>query len=646
MKRLKFGNGEWESQGKMIYERNHVPPFNLPARQRQLPVILNQSETFVRKAPLECTAWNEEDQKWRFTSEPKNLLPFVDVCWYGEKFIEINGSVYELKNGEKSQKLTNATIRIVKIEKIYKTEENFDERLTCAVRCQEAWGEKEEIIKIDGKNYKKIFATIQEKFRDVEVSNRNSDALDEYLSKVNQRDCENIKTELGATFIGWLNDGSGLRYQVGGKNDHTLPNIDLNDKKAIFDAGFSFREVGHFNPEIEFLWVYSHFAFTAFFLRKSGIPFQFLLFVKGKTNSLKTATVSTLADVFSVNREVGIRLDSTAASLRDYVLERKDTTILIDDFSNTLNAKNKTMEKNAEFLIRAIGDGKFSSKLSTDKMEKVAINTVRAAVILTGEELPSLSESSFYRIVTLPVNRETFDGTKLRIFQNDPHILQNYFHLFIRFLKENQNILTANLRQCFYEYRKKFYGSFQIPRLIDIASVTAVQIEILVKFAIYCGASNSEAFAYYTKSSKDILQLLKLHQNESTETDIVKMFLFAVTQSIGSSNDNGLAANEDVFVSEPNRFIGFREIETDTIWLLYDLAHKNVERFYRNQGQSWTVKAETVKSELLKRNISLGSRESKFLKKSKKSPRKYFLVLKTKAVEEILKNQGGNVDVQ
>lgn len=641
---LKIAEGVWESREKTVCQRSDVSFLNLPARQQHLPSVLEQSELLFKDYCPEHTYWDESEQQWVFTSEPK-FLPSTDVEWYGEKFIETDGAVYELKNGEKGHKLTNATIRIVKIKKIYESEEKFDERLVCAVRCQEAWGEQEKMIEIEGKNYKKIFSEIQEKFRDVEVSNRNADAIDEYLSKVNRRDCENIRTEIGATFIGWINDGSDLYYRVGLKNDHTLPNIDFYDKKAIFDTGFSFREVGHFNPEIEFLWIYSHFAFTAFFLRKSGIPFQFLLFVKGKTNSLKTATVSTLADVFSINREVGIRLDSTAASLRDYVLERNDTVILIDDFSNTLNAKNRIMEKNAEFLIRAIGDGKFSSKLSTDKSEKVAMNTVRAAVILTGEELPSLSESSMYRILTLPVNRETFDGTKLRIFQNDPHILQNYFHLFIRFLKEKQSILTENLHQSFYEYRQKFYDSFQIPRLTDIAAVTAVQIEILVKFAIYCGASNEFAFEYYVKVSKNILQLLKLHQNESTEKDVVTMFLFAVTQSIGSSNDNGLAANEDVFVSEPKRFIGFREIETDTIWLLYDLAHKNVEKFYKNQGQQWTIKADTIKSELLKRNISLGSRESKFLKKSKKNPRKYFLVLKTKAVEEILKNQGGSFDV-
>ena len=642
---LKIAEGEWKSQEKTVCQRSDVSFLNLPARQQHLPSVLEQSELLFKQYCPEHTYWDESEQKWVFTSEPK-FLPSTDVEWYGEKFIETDGAVYERKNGEKGHKLTNATIRIVKIKKIYESEEKFDERLVCAVRCQEAWGEQEKMIEIEGKNYKKIFSEIQEKFRDVEVSNRNADAIDEYLSKTHRRDAENIKTELGATFIGWINDGSGLCYQVGLKNDHTLPNIDFYDKKAIFDTGFSFREIGHYNPAIEFLWLYAHFAFTALFLRKSGIPFQFLLFVKGKTNSLKTATVSTLADVFSINREVGIRLDSTAASLRDYVLERNDTVILIDDFSNTLNAKNRIMEKNAEFLIRAIGDGKFSSKLSTDKSEKVAMNTVRAAVILTGEELPSLSESSMYRIVTLPVNRETFDGRKLLGFQNEPRILQNYFHLFIKFLTENQNHFTAKLRQRFYEYRKKIEDIFEIPRLVDIAAVISVQIEILSGFAVYCGESDSFVYEYYQKVTNDVLQLLKLHQNESTEKDIVKMFLFAVTQSIGSSNDNGLAANEDVFVSEPNRFIGFREIETDTIWLLYDLAHKNVERFYRNQGQSWTVKADTIKSELLKRNISLGSRESKFLKKSKKNPRKYFLVLKTKAVEEILKNQGGNVDVQ
>ncbi|MBR4383839.1 MAG: hypothetical protein IKP64_09810, partial [Selenomonadaceae bacterium] len=56
--------------------------------------------------------------------------------------------------------------------------------------------------------------------------------------------------------------------------------------------------------------------------------------------------------------------------MRDYVTFLRDNVVLVDDFSNSSGADNVLMERNAEMLIRAIGDGKFNSSLSCVNSKK------------------------------------------------------------------------------------------------------------------------------------------------------------------------------------------------------------------------------------------------------------------------------------
>ena len=97
-----------------------------------------------------------------------------------------------------------------------------------------------------------------------------------------------------------------------------------------------------------------------------------------------------------------------------------------------------------------------------------------------------------------------------------------------------------------------------------------------------------------------------------------------------------------MYVSDSSSFIGFREETTSTIWLRFDDAYKLVVSFYQRQGEQFLTTAKTIKELLLQRGLSdgkfvpNGQGSSEYLRKSKKPPRKWFLVLKVDAIEKFL----------
>ena len=544
-------------------------------------------------------------------------------------------------------------MRIASIREIFSDDETKETWLVCAVTCFEAWGDEEKLIEISSKNYKTLFKKIREQFRDIQLSAQNIDALDEFLSKVNQRDAKgdalDLPHEIRSLYIGWLTTNDRPSYYMGDDDfykEYFLPKVTDERRTEIFNAGFGFREVGHFNNVIETLFLFAHVAYTNYFLDAAGCPMRTLLFLKGRTNSLKTSTVSAIANIFSTNiHDCGIPLSSTPASLRDYVTFLRDNVVLIDDFSNSPGADNVLMERNAEMLIRAIGDGKFSSSLSCVENKKIQTRLVRAAVVLTGEELPNLSQSSLYRILTLEVEQGTFDGKVLRRFE-DKKILKEYFALFIKFLTENSSQIILYCCEYFKKYHDYYDHCLSVPRFIDFSVIMTLQADVIMAFARWCGASEIFVADYRKHVLDAVLNILSEHQSNSQQQDHIKRFLVALFQILNTGKGNAIAENEQLFSENPNLYIGFREDATRTVWLLFEDAYRLVADHFRKLNEPWLVKGATIKAELLRRNISLGKLKSagdnknEFVMLAKKAKigrsRPRMLVLQLDAVDQIL----------
>lgn len=432
-----------------------------------------------------------------------------------------------------------------------------------------------------------------------------------------------------------------------------MPEIPDSRRLEVFNAGFGFREVGHCNNVIETLFLFAHMAYTNYFFEKAGCPMRTLIFLKGRTNLFKTSTVSALANVFSTStNDCGIRLSSTPASLREYVVLSRDGLALVDDFSNSTGADNAKMENNGELLVRAVGDGKFSSAMSMSESKKIQTRQVRAAVILTGEEMINLSQSSLFRILTLEVVQGTFDGNVLRLYE-DKQILREYFALFIKFLSEGNFQVIEYCRTTFPRYREYYKSELSVPRFIDFAAIMALEADIICGFARWCGVSEQFVAEYRERTIGGLLSVLMEHQEQSKEQDYVKRFLQALFHDLNTGKVAQIAENEKIFSDNPSLYIGFFEESTRTLWLLFEEAFKIVSEHYCKLNEAWLVKGSTIKEELAHRKISVarlkseGAEKNEFLKRAKKAKignsRPRMLVLRLDMVENILSEDGMEV---
>ena len=593
-----------------------------------------------------------QDEVWTIVSNPREVEA-TGFFIVGDRFEETAEGIYELRAGERRNKLTNATLRIASIREVYIDDETKETILVCAISCREAWGDEEKFLEVPSKQYKTIYRRIQQEFRDIHLSAQSLDALDEYLTRVNQRDAKgdalDLPREVCSLYIGWLTTNGQARYYVGEGDfyqSHHIPQLPDSRRVEVFKAGFGFREVGHCKDVIEILFLFAHTAYTNYFLGKAGCPMRTLLFLKGRTNSLKTSTASALANIFSTNlNDCGIRLSSTQASLREYVVYLRDNVVLVDDFSNSMGADNIAMERNAEMIIRAVGDGKFSSVMSTSESKKINTRLVRAAVVLTGEEMLNLSQSSLFRILTLEVEQGTFDGNVLRHYE-DKQILREYFALFVSFLTEVNLQVVEYCQTTFPKYRDYYKSKLTVPRFIDFAAIMTLQADIVGFFAQWCGLSEQYASEYRERSTSCLVSILAEHQAKSQQQDVVKKFLQALFQMFNGGKWSQIADDEKVFAETPSMYIGFREDSSQTLWLMFEDAYSLVTEHYRKLNEPWTVKGATIKEELLRRKISVGKLKSEgaekneFLKRAKKAmignSRPRMLVLNLEEVEKIL----------
>ena len=336
-----------------------------------------------------------------------------------------------------------------------------------------------------------------------------------------------------------------------------------------------------------------------------------------------------------------MRLSSTKPSLQDYVEHLKDNLICLDDFSNTVGANNSDMIQNAEFIIRANGDGIFPAKMSVKDLSQIRNGMVRCGIVMTGEEEFGLGLSSLYRLIIVSIDEGTFDGNELLKYQRAPEILRLYFSLYIKFLSETGYFIINNADRIFQGYRKEYEQLLKTPRYIDAAASLRLQLDTLVNFAQYCGVNEDFIADYYERVSNAILTIMRANQNTSTVAKIEVRFLTALMQSIGTTKFNSLANNEEVYAANESNYVGFEDKIKRHIWIRVEEAFSMVEKYYYRQGQTWTTKPNTIKEELLIKGISVGklvegSAGSEYLCRAKKGSRKRMLVLKKDMIEKIL----------
>ena len=625
-------------------------PDVLPPWNPSTPRIIAEEERAICFGSLNPmhASFNQNSSTWEAViNSPSTLAPTIMLA--RENFVVTDKGLYQSKDGETTgKKISSVALEITKIERRW-SGKKIKEILHVKVSYSDDQGTVSKTIKVPASDFKKIFEIIRREFPAAYTSLGDFDAKEEYLTKIYHRDEKTADVEYHSELGGWVKfEGIPPKFYVGEDKFYTgmqieIPIVAYSNRREIFIEGSSFRQIGHENDVIEILWIVAHIALSLFWLRKFGVDFRSVIFLKGKTNLFKTTVVSFLANIFAKNRRTAsIRLTSTKAYSQEFITKMRDNLVLLDDFSNTVGASNNLARENAETAIRAVGDGMFSGKMNVSDLSEGRVDDVRCVIAITGEDELGLSESSLYRLIVLPIMEGTFDFKEITLCDERHCFLQNYFSLFVQFLTEFGFCLVDICASHFAEYREFYREKLSIPRFVDAAAAMAVEIDLIVEFGKYCGMTEEEMATYREQALNAVEKIMRQNLKNGKTMKPEIRFLHALLQSLGTGKYNNIAASETEYVADPSSFIGFREDSTGTMWLRFDDAYNLVEKFYQRQNEQFLTTAKTIKELLLQRGLSdgklmpEGQGSSEYLRKSKKPPRKWYLVLKMDAVEKLL----------
>ena len=597
-------------------------------------------------APIKIIPDPNQPGHWLITQgQPENIGVLQAGGMSGEFYLEGADGIYNNGDEANKRRIFDLKVKITHIIEIWSPKGKCKKKFVCQLSST-VWGEQSHEIIIDSDKYKKnLFKAIHDEFNELFLEELTSEIIKEYLTDVYNRDIANAEIIVQAERIGWLDRYGKVQYMLGIDDfykTYDIPDINTYNRVAIFNNGTDFLKVGNLNETVSIIWITSHIAYANYWFNKGGKKFTTAIYLRGATNLLKTSVAKIISNPFDKNRDnATIRMTSTSAGIRYTMSMLPDSLICIDDFSNTeLNNQKKSLE-NAEDVIRAVGDGVFPIKMDVKDLSQSVRESVRSTVILTGEENLPLGASSQYRIITLPVKEETFDGKNLRHFQNHPEIMARYFALFVRYLTERGKIIANIVAEKIAEYSQEFEQNFSVKRFIETSAFLKFQADIIFDFATWCGINEINLQPLINVLNTAILSIMTSNQVEGTKISPVKQIIFAVWQNLNNYNDCLIADSEDVYVKNEPRYIGFYEKKEKLIWLKPTDFYKTGVEALKKQGKNFLVQWDTLKKMLLqegylKGNLPINGKGGQYLLRAKKGSRKYMLALYTDKIEKLV----------
>ena len=587
---------------------------------------LRHDECGMTQIPL----WHAEpslDGSWARCS---NDVPKPARGFTSRRLVEEDDGLFKItKAGNILQ--SEARVHIVERKIIHLADGGVENRLVCEVGCR-AWEDRRELIEISEADYKNIFAEIKKKFPELAIPASTPTVFDEYLAHIAKM-AHDVPTVHESVLSGWLEYDGAAHFMQGTDvfyNHREMLHDNIPAREVVAKAQH-FLAIGHNNATICLIWLAFHAAPSLFWLEKAGLAFRSTIFVRGGTGLLKTSVLRTVADIFNSDRQRAvIRLNSTLAGIQNVIAKLRDVIVCIDDFSNSeANSRNQAMSA-AEAVIRAVGDGVFPTKCSSDDVKRTVQRAVRSVVVVTGEEGIYLGHSSNLRTLVLPVYPGTFDGKELDAFQRDPVLLRAYQAVFIDFLMRNGQGLIHDVRDRFIRYRDAFSAKIEVRRFSETGAILRVVVDFMESFL------DEYDMKFDTAMFENAIErILKYSANEAAEEMPEQLFLTALKDLLGAKRFR-IAPSEATYIADDNAFVGFQAPEG--IWLRPHDTYVAVRKYFDDTGREFLVKPKRLKELLYEHGIIKGredpvTHKREYVFKARKGSRKRMIIIKPEKIK-------------
>ena len=333
---------------------------------------------------------------------------------------------------------------------------------------------------------------------------------------------------------------------------------------------------------------------------EAGYPPHFLLFLTGKTGSMKTTISKILYTQLTRDddRDHPRRIDAdTPTSLeRALVSSGIDTITLFDDYApHKTRQKMNIMKDNLETIIRMVGDGSTKSR-SNANLEDRRGEGVKGMVAITGE-LKGDGLSSNLRCLFCEIDKKYVDVETVTWFQHQKKAFNTLIFHFTNFLGQKWWQVKTYIQTEFDPLRKQAGKHLRERRLIDTL-VTLWIMDVIIQYFLesYCGANERQIGRQIKNMQSGVEEVVVRSELLSGEQNVGKLFMETVLMMKSTSK---LKIKEGRFeLMDLQLYDGY--IEDKYIYFLPDNLFQKVDSWLRKGKMDFSLNMRETEKLLVK----------------------------------------------
>lgn len=315
------------------------------------------------------------------------------------------------------------------------------------------------------------------------------------------------------------------------KTNMTLPYYNLT-KEQIGKIFFKALDIYEDFNVASTMVLYSFLGILYRVFKEAGFPPHFLLFMNGKSGSMKTTIAKILYTQLANDeyRDVPRRIDTdTITSFERGIIQGgKDTITLIDDFSPPKTAKMKSdMAGKLEAIVRMVGDGSTKSR-SNATLDDCRGEGVQGMVVVTGE-IRGKGVSSNLRCLYCQMEREKVNVDIVTFFQECPFAYTTLITSFAEYVSLNWEKISEKIVNLFNVERKIIAQQIYERRLVDTTVTLCITAEIVRDYLDnYCQLWKTELRCQTEEMRKGVILTALISQSVSKEEEPSVTFIKAI----------------------------------------------------------------------------------------------------------------------
>lgn len=574
-------------------------PISFIAKQKDEMGVLHEIEVdnpllAGHEIPAEMTVKEYEEQYAHFIDEIKNQTSKHTVA---QDLKARENSMPIIRERSEITELTNYELK-PRCKRIYQDREGkidyANNEIVVEITIKERLKERKDIFTIKCVDIEKITKIVGKKYPSAIIYNRQeaSKVENDFREKTAQIPVTICYVEAGWQVIAgkhvYLHHGS----QIARAEVMTSLNLPIYEQYKLEDIVNVWSKSLNLYMDYEVssvLSVYSFLGVSYKLFEEAGFAPHFLLFLNGKTGSLKTTISKILYTQLTDEqfRDFPRRIDSdTQTSFeRALVVSGRDTITLIDDYAPAHNAQKKNkVDDNLETIIRMVGDGSTKSR-SNVELDDCRGKGVKGMVVLTGE-LRGKGLSSNLRCLYCELEREKANLETVSWFQSNKFAYTTLIEHFTRFLSKDWIEIVSYIKENIEKNRRKAEKHLRERRLVDTLATLWIMSEIIGAFLIsYCRMEEKKVENEIEAIKIDMISMVVRSEMLSKEENPAQLFMRALITMI--ENKKIHITSEKLQGIELGGVDGFED--ASCVYLLPDNVYQKVTTWLRMGGLYFNI---------------------------------------------------------